>query len=34
VYRLPLVPPSENSKQFLVALLRDLGLPVVSEVRA
>jgi 4-hydroxy-tetrahydrodipicolinate synthase len=33
-YRLPLVAPAEASKQVLLALLRDLGLPVVSEVRA
>ncbi len=34
VYRLPMVPPGEGAKAQIVAVLKDLGLPVVTEVRA
>jgi 4-hydroxy-tetrahydrodipicolinate synthase len=33
-YRLPLVPPGETARQQVLAVLRDFGLPIVSEVRA
>jgi 4-hydroxy-tetrahydrodipicolinate synthase len=34
VFRLPMVPPGEASRQQIHAVLKDLGLPVVTEVRA
>jgi 4-hydroxy-tetrahydrodipicolinate synthase len=34
VYRLPMVPPSDASRQTLLAVLKDLGLPVAAEARA
>ena len=34
VYRLPMVPPGEAAKAQILAVLRELGLPVVTEVRA
>ena len=34
IYRLPMVPPGEASRQTLLAVLKDLGLTVAAEVRA
>lgn len=34
VYRLPMVPPSDAAKQKILAVMKELGLPVVAEVRA
>lgn len=34
VYRLPMVPPADAARQQIHAVLKDLGLPVVTEVRA
>lgn len=34
VYRLPMVPPGAAARQQILAVLKDLGLPVVVEVRA
>lgn len=34
VYRLPMVPPGQQAKDQVLAILRDLGLPLAAEVRA
>jgi 4-hydroxy-tetrahydrodipicolinate synthase len=34
VFRLPMVPPRTSSKEKVLAVLKDLGLPVVTGARA